>query len=135
MKFVTPYNYDPSVDSGLQCTEEERMTKSEFADDCDINRIFARYTKTGILPDAARAAAARFGDFSIRPTYAEMHDKLIAAEEMFLALPAEVRREFDNDPLQFVASADTPEGRKRLIDLGLGAEQVGGNPTPSATAP
>lgn len=104
------------------CTMEERRTKSEFKDDCDINLIISRYRKTGILPDLARAAAARFGDFSQIPSYQEMQDKLNAAEEMFAALPAKVRKEFDNDPGLFIAAADTEEGRETLKKLGLGKE-------------
>lgn len=99
---------------------EERRTKTEFADDCDINKIMARYRKTGVLPDTARAAAARYGDFSEIPPYQEMRNRMIAAEELFAALPAVVRKEFDNDPGLFIQSAQTPEGRERMVKLGLG---------------
>lgn len=100
---------------------KERRTKSEFLKECDINMIMARYRKTGILGDPARQAAARFGDFSQVPTYQEMQQKVLDAHEVFMALPASVRKEFDNDPGAFISSADTPEGRDLLVKLGLGA--------------
>lgn len=114
------------VDPGLTCpdTPEDRRTKSEFVDECDINKIMARYRRTGILPENARAAAVRYGDFSQIPDFMEMQEKIIAANELFMALPAEVRKQFDNDPGQFIAAADTQEGREVMVKLGLGAERV-----------
>lgn len=117
----------------LNCTEEERRTKSEFAADCDINLIMARYRKTGVLPESSKAAAARYGDFSSVPTFMEMQEKIIAANELFAALPAAVRKQFDNDPGAFLAASESSEGRALMAKLGLGKEQEA--PTPSATSP
>lgn len=114
--------FSPRVRVGVACTEAERMTKSEFAPDCDINLIMARYKKTGKLPESAMAAQARFGDFSQVPTFQEMQDKVIAAHDMFAALPAHVRKEFDNDPASFISAADSPEGCQLLVKLGLGKQ-------------
>lgn len=136
--------YDPAPDAGVACTLEERMTKSEFAAECDINLIMARYERTGILPEDALAAASRFGDFSQVPTFQEMQDRVIAAHELFDALPAAVRKTFDNDPGEFIAAADSEEGRKVLISLGLGNPDSlpsdlpslkGGQPAPAGTEP
>ena len=101
---------------------KERLTKSEFLKDCDINLIMAKYKKTGILPTSARSAAARYGDFSSVPTFAEMQDKIAAASEVFAALPAIVRKQFDNDPGEFLRASETPEGREIMKQLGLGKE-------------
>lgn len=114
--------FSPRVRVGVACTSEERVTKSEFAKDCDINVIMARYKKTGQLPQSAMSAQARFGDFSQVPSFQEMQDRVIAAHEMFAALPAQVRKEFDNDPGQFIAAADTPQGCELLVKLGLGKQ-------------
>lgn len=130
-KFRTQFDTPPRIK--VLCTEEEKKTKSEFQDDTDINKIMARYKKTGMLP-VARAAAQRFGDFSQVPSFTEMQHKIIAAHEMFDALPAVVRRQFGNDPGAFLAAADTQEGRELLKKLGLGAE-VEPEPTPSPAAP
>lgn len=135
-QFRTQYDTPPRV--GVACTMEERRTKSEFAEDCDINILMARYRKTGVLPDAAKAAAARYGDFTQVPTFEEMQQKLIAASELFAALPAKVRRQFGNDPGEFISAAQTPEGRELLISLGLGAEKAPESsepPSPSPAAP
>lgn len=139
MKNATPKIrniFSPRVRVALMCTEEERRTKSEFADECDINLIMARARKTGIDPYAARLAASQYGDFGQLPDYMEMRDKLIAAERMFLELPATVRKQFDNDPGQFIAAANTPEGREVMKKFGLGAdsEAIPASPAASSSA-
>lgn len=143
LPFRTRYSHvSADVDPGLSCpdTPEDRRTKSEFADECDINLIMARFRKTGVLPQSAHAAAARYGDFSQVPDFMQMQDKLIAANELFAALPAAVRKQFDNDPGQFVAAADTKEGRALMVKLGLvptgdtEASTPPSSPSPSSTA-
>lgn len=133
--FKTRYNYDPSVDAGVECTLAERRTKSEFADECDINRIVARYKKTGILPDQSKAALARYLDVSEVPSYSQMHDLVVSAHDAFASLPAKVRREFDNDPIAFMEASQSPEGRELLKSLGLGPEKAPTPPEASAGAP
>jgi len=136
VKFRT--RFDESLKQPVMCTEEEKRTKSEFADECDINKIMARYRRTGVLPiDVRKEAAARFGDFSQLPSFMEMQEKILAANDLFMALPASVRKQFGNDPHEFLAAAETKEGRELLQKLGLGAEKASGetDPTPRGPAP
>lgn len=131
MKFRT--RFDDSLKAPVLCTEEEKRTKSEFADECDINKIMARYKRTGVLPiDVRKEATARFGDFSQLPSFMEMQDTLIAANDLFMALPAAVRKQFGNDPHEFLAAAETKEGRELLQKLGLGPDKA---PTPKGGSP
>jgi hypothetical protein len=118
------------------CTEEERRTKSEFASECDINLIMDRARKTGVDPFAARAAAKKYGDFAQLPDFMQMQDKLIAAHELFAALPATVRKQFDNDPGTFISAADTEEGRAVMKQFGLGmpADANPASPAPPSSA-
>lgn len=104
---------------GLFCPRAERRTKSEFKDECDMNMIVARYRRTGVLPESARTSAARYGDFSQVPTYHEMFDRVLAAQDVFNALPAHVRKSFNNDPGEFLAASQTEEGQKLMVKLGL----------------
>lgn len=137
-KFLTRFNAHPRP--LIMCTDEERKTKSEFADECDINLIMARYRKTGQLPVNAKAASLRYGDFSQVPDFMQMQDKILAAHELFEALPATVRKQFDNNPGEFIAAAHTKEGRELLVKFGLGAdtaspassEPAGGQPVPDS---
>lgn len=103
---------------------EERRTKSEFADECDINKIMERYRKTGVLPESAQQAAARYGDFSQRPGLNEIMQRMDAAVQLFEALPAKVRKQFSNDPAEFIEAAGTPEGLQVMKELGLGKDTL-----------
>jgi len=120
MKFHT--RFDLPKGPKVICTAAEGRTKPEFEAECDMNRIMERYKRTGQLPESALRAAARYGDFSQVPDFMEMQEKLIAANELFAALPAAVRKQFDNDPGQFVAASETEEGRALMVKLGLGKE-------------
>ena len=52
MAKVTVYDlFNPPGDGGISFEGEESMTHQEFAKECDINNIMARYTQTGILPE------------------------------------------------------------------------------------
>jgi len=130
-KFFTRFN--PPTDPGIACTLEESRTKPEFEAETNINNIMARYKKTGKLPESAMQSAARFGDFSQVPDFMEMQNRVLAAHDLFMALPAAVRRQFDNDPGQFIAASDTQEGRELMVKLGLGAApKPSGEPDPGS---
>lgn len=109
--------------SRLECLDDSR-TKQSFKDECDINNIVSRYKKTGVLPDSARAGMGRYGDFSAVPSYHEMHQRVLAANEVFALLPAKIRRELGNDPGALIRLSETPDGVKRLVELGLGKEPI-----------
>jgi len=132
MKFHT--RFSPGLRPKVECTIEERRTKQEFKDECDINLLMARYKKTGVLPTHSLAAAVRYGDFSQIPSFHEMHDRVLAATDVFMALPAHVRKHYGNDPGLFLASSETPEGRELMVRLGLATKREAKAPNAPAEA-
>lgn len=98
---------------GVACAGPSR-TKQEHAKECDINRIMARYVRTGVLPVSQDPAL--YGDFSDVGTYKEARDILIRAHSQFENLPAATRERFRNDPARFLAfmgdAKNTDEARK-----------------------
>jgi len=98
--------------------ENPARVKQEFLQDTDLNRVMGKYK--GPLPSGYLDAKAQFGDFSQVPDFATMQEKVIAAHELFAALPATVRKIYGNDPGEFIAATQTPEGIKTLQALGLG---------------
>jgi len=126
--------FSERVRTSISFNPAERRTKSEFKSECDINAIMARYIRTGELPESARMAAARFADVSETPSFMEMQDKILAANAMFAALPAAVRKQFDNDAAKFVAASETDEGVELLKRFGLGKEEVS-SPSKASPAP
>lgn len=117
-RFITPYSNN-NLQVIVESDPKDSLTKPEFAHEADINRIMAKYLRTGVLPDAARHAAAQYGDFSQVPDYLQMYEKIQRADEMFAALPAKLRKEFNNSPHEFLRASATPEGQKLIIELGL----------------
>lgn len=78
-------------------------TKGSFKDECDVNKILDRFAKTGQVPTGMRQISeAHFADVSDSPSYQEAIHAVRSAEDLFMALPAVVRRECDNDPAVFM---------------------------------
>lgn len=102
-------------------TGDESMTRQEFADECDINVLMARYQKSGIFPQADRPPM--YLDVASMPDLQSALHIMMDAETAFQSLPAVVRKEFDNDPLKFVDFAQDEKNVSKLREWGL-AEPV-----------
>lgn len=105
-------------------TNTVSLTRQEFADECDINNLMAQYEKTGILPLSMNNNVPQFLDVTGIPDYRETLDLIRDAEAAFMALPAVVRKEFDNDPIQFIEFAKDPENLPQMRTWGLAPEEV-----------
>jgi len=92
-------------------------THQSFKEECDVNNVVKRFEKTGFLPNSR--GPGQFGDFSSNLDYREALQTVMDAQDMFEQVPAKIRREFDNDPAQFVAFCDDPDNEDQLIDWGL----------------
>lgn len=115
----TPYNYDldaASNESGLHC-EDATLTQQHFKDECDINNILRQFNITGLLPEAP--LSPRYGDFTGIGDYHSALNQVIAAENEFMALPAQIRSRFDNDPAKLIDFLEKSENKDEAIKLGL----------------
>lgn len=98
------------------------LTRQEFAEECDINTIMERYEATGAISHVNRAEPF-YLDTTLYPSLQQSMDAFREANAAFLALPAHVRREFDNDPQKFVDFASDDKNIERMREWGL-AEPV-----------
>ena len=115
----TPYNYDldaASNESGLAC-EEPTLAQQHYKEECDINTILQKFSITGILPEAP--LSPRYGDFSGISDYHTALNRVIAAQDEFEALPAQIRARFDNDPAKLIEFLDDEANRPQAEELGL----------------
>ena len=115
----TPYNYDTdaaSNESGLAC-EEPSLAQQHFKDECDINTILERFNITGLLPQAP--LPPRYGDFSGIGDYHTALNRVLAAQDEFEALPAQIRARFQNDPAQLIEFLQNENNRAEAEELGL----------------
>lgn len=107
-----------SFDYALYCDPEEGRTRQEFAEEADVNHLMARFEKTGQLPFNSVGAPA-YLDVSEVPDLATALQVVEDAKAAFMTLPAKVRAEFENDPVQFVQYAENPENIARMREWGL----------------
>lgn len=110
----------PSV--GTYCDPKENKTRESEAAECDINRIVARFEKTGELP---MVPPGFFADVSEMGDYRTALDRVRQAEALFLQLPVAFREEMQNDVGEFLDFAADPANADRLKEVGLiTAEEV-----------
>lgn len=117
--------YDTPPKDGIEFVELS-MTQQQFMDECDINNIMAKYRVTGILPQIASDLAA-YGDFSDVGDYRSALESLSEADSAFMALPATVRRDFDNNPallLDFLNRLDDDAVFDKAASYGLLSEEA-----------
>lgn len=103
---------------GLDCSNLPSLTRQEFAEECDINALMSHYEKTGLISHI-NPRTPQYLDVSDVPDLATAHQIIETATAEFMALPANVRREFDNDPMTFVAFAQNPDNIDRMREWGL----------------
>ena len=115
----TPYNYDKdaaSNESGLHC-EDASLAQQHFKDETDINNILRQFNITGLLPESP--LSPRYGDFTGISDYHTAMNRVIAAQDEFEALPAQIRARFDNDPANLIEFLENENNRPEAEELGL----------------
>lgn len=98
-------------------TPGKTMTEQAHGNACNINTIVNRYKAGQPLPE--RDGQPNFGDFSQVVDYHEAVTQVDEAETAFMALPASLRKHFNNDPGQLLQFISDPNNRDEAIRLGL----------------
>jgi len=91
-------------------------TQQHLKRDADINEIMRRFGMTGSLPPGVSGGV--YGDFSGIEDFDDALRTVERAQAGFMALPAEIREKFQNDPGRMIhfASYATPEEFSRVFD-------------------
>lgn len=97
---------------------EGGRTKQAPSAACDINNIVARYERTGFL-EHVRKTPGVYADATGYGDYHEMANRVTAAKQSFMMLPAELRLRFGNDPGQLLAFVSNDNNRDEAVQLGL----------------
>lgn len=108
-----------------ELVKEPSMTKQSFKDECDINNIVRRFEATQSWDHVSDKL--KQGYFDDLPSGLDLHmayNILQQSEEAFMALPAAVRAQFENDPVKFVDAFNNPteEQQAKFIELGLAVD-------------
>ena len=121
MKFRKHFDYDlkKASDEAAIAAEDQgvSLTVQSHTEDVDINILMKRFGVTGQLPSGVRVP--EYGDFTQISDYRSALHAIMEAEESFMAMPAEVRAEFHNDPQEFLVFCDNPANLPRMRELGL----------------
>lgn len=127
--FYTPFNLpsDWSSSSDIHCSDES-LTVQADKDDADINTIVKRFGLTGQLPFGVERPI--FDDFTNIPNdYHRAMNFVLAAEDSFMQMPADVRTRFDNDAGKFLDFINADSNYEEAIAMGIAFER----PSPDAS--
>lgn len=97
---------------------EPSMTDQQFKDDCDVNFIVDKFTKTGNLTHLAKFQGM-YADVSEIPDLAQAMQIVSTAQTAFDTLPAELRSRFGNSPVNMVEFLNDINNKDEAIKLGL----------------
>lgn len=98
--------------------EEPSRTRPEFAREVDVNVIMGKFRR-GEAIQHFQQFGARYGDAS--PV--DLSDAMILlrkSEELFMALPADLRKRFKNDAREFFEFVQNPDNQQEAYRLGIG---------------
>ncbi len=111
---------------------DDGRTKQCHRDECDIQKIMARFEKTGTISHLTKFEGV-YADFSDFDFHKQTTD-LARGETIFNELPAEVRREFGQSPQAFFDYVNDPKNMGKLHEKlpGLAAP---GTQLPKTTPP
>lgn len=110
------------------------LTRQEFADECDINKLMARMNNfvNGGPNGLVMPNLDDYVDFSQLPTtLMEYMDYMQTAEREFMKLPAIVRKEMDNSPLTFIEYACDENNLEQMQKWGLAPPAKTPEPPPA----
>lgn len=132
LKFRSAYSLAPR--SRVDFEGCEPRTKQSFREACDVNRIVANYSRTGLLTHVARGVP-EYGHAPAVDFHRAMN--IVAeANSMFLELPGKIRQRY-RDPGAFLEALEDPDQVEELRELGVFEKESnsgnGSHAEPSAT--
>lgn len=95
------------------------MTQQEFRNEVDIDNIMNRYRITGSLPEHLVLEPGQYGDFTDVPSFMEAQEIILKAEKDFMDLPSNIRKRFNNDPVEFLDFFNNEANVEEAVKLGL----------------
>ncbi len=103
-------------------TTLDARTEQCHRDECDINKIIAKYDRTGVL-NHVNEFEARYEDLT-GLDYQTMLNTVANAQSMFEGLPSEIRNQFANDPAKFISFMDDENNNEQMYEMGLKTRPV-----------
>lgn len=111
-----------TIRSQICFKKSKQLTDQSYKKMCDINLIMKQYQKTGMLPHFKKNEPI-FADVSDIPSLEEAHEIVNDAKELFLELPAEVRKAMDHDPAKLESFIADEKNHDLLVKHGIMEKQ------------
>jgi len=92
-------------------------TKQQFKEEADINVITKNFLKTGIMNNVMQGEPV-YADIS-HVNYLDMLNAVSNIDGMFNRLPARLRQQFHNSPVQMLRWTEDPKNHDQARKLGL----------------
>ncbi len=104
-------------------------TSQSSRNECDVNKIMAKYEKTGAISHLAKHG----GDygFATGVSFHEAMNVVTKAGQMFDELPAVVRRRF-TEPATFLDFVQNPANLEEMVEMGLASKKLAPDEAPGA---
>lgn len=118
-RVTTPGRFNQVGQYALNTGEGNCKVQQHKKKQCDINKIIAKYKKTGVLGDPSHKRKPIFADCTLYGDYHAMLNTVTNANRAFMSLPADLRKKFNHDPAQAYDFVSKPENLKEACDLGL----------------
>lgn len=99
-------------------SDEPSLTDQSDLATSDINYIMAQYAKTGLLPVSDKIQGAYLDNTEL-PSLEQAFEMVNQASELFMQLPATVRKAMDNDPSQLENFISDDNNRDFLVKHGV----------------
>lgn len=108
----------------------ETKTQQQYKDQCNVNKIIAKFKRTGSVTHVRNAAEGVYADLADLPSLMEAEQVVITARNAFAEVPAEIRKRFGHDPQEFVKFLSDPKNDAEAISLGLKIKKEEPKPDP-----
>lgn len=108
---------------------EKTRTQNQFKDQCDVNKIVAKYKTTGEWTHLTQKGGV-YADVSNITDYQESMQKIVTANAAFDSLPSDMRLRFANDPGQLLNFLQDPKNYDEGVKLGLLQKRPEPSPEP-----
>lgn len=131
MKFRTPHT--PRVRQQLSFEGDLGKTITEQQESTDINNILEKYQRTGLIDHVQKHEPqyAEFGEYD----FAKNQNMIAKINQTFEELPSSVRKDFDNNPQNFVEFIAQQENIDDMKDGVIDNEIIVETPTEEVEKP
>lgn len=101
----------------LECLDPSLTVQSEH-DRCEINNIMAKFRQTGLV-EHIRQHEGRYVDVATAGDFQEAMNIVARGQQSFELLPSEIRKRFNNNPVEFLEFVHDDKNAAEMAKMGL----------------